>query len=253
MTEFATFSDLLKTAEHGTSSLYYPQLLRCGRVRVTKDRLESTGEQMYRLDWESVEGMGRDYEGGLVGQNCEMILDNPVARVAKGSELHGTTGVYDYSLIQGDSVLTDTLVEGSSVITSAVLTRATIDSSTIDPRCIVTKAVLRNTFVCPHVVINGWGLKEPLTLENMTIPAYAVIDRPGQVHRLPNTSAGHPNHVAVSATGEVILGGAYMESIRGRERIMEYMRDTQYSDLTYGQVVENMNFVYGLTLPEAVI
>lgn len=44
MTEFATFSDLLKTAEHGTSSLYYPHLLRCGRVRVTKDRLESTGE-----------------------------------------------------------------------------------------------------------------------------------------------------------------------------------------------------------------
>ena len=65
MTEFATFSDLLKTAEHGTSSLYYPQLLRCGRVRVTKDRLESRGEQMYRLDWESVERMGRDLKAVL--------------------------------------------------------------------------------------------------------------------------------------------------------------------------------------------
>lgn len=253
MTEFTMLSDLLKTVENGTSSFYDLPRLRCGRVRITKDRLESTGEQMYRLDWENIAGMGRDYEGGLVGQDCEMILDNPVARVGKGSELHGTTGVYDYSLVQGDSVLKDTLVEGSSVITSAILTRATIDSSTIDPSCIVTKAILRNTFVCPHVVINGWGFKEPLTLENMTIPSYAVIDRPGQVHRLPNTSVGHPNHVAVSATGEVILGDAYMEPIRGRERIMEYMRDIRYQDLTYGQVMENMDFVYDLTLPELVL
>lgn len=70
------------------------------------------------------------------------------------------------------------------------------------------------------------------------------------MHRLPNKSLWHPNNVTVSATGEVILGSPCVEPIRGRERIMEYMRDTQYSDLTYGQVVENMNFVYGLTLPE---
>ena len=170
MTEFATFSDLLKTAEHGTSSWYYPQLLRCGRVHVTKDRLESTGGQMYRLDWESVEGMGRDYEGGLVGQDCKMVLDNPVAKVGKGSELHGTTGVYDHSVIQGDSILTDTVVRGNSFITSAVLTRATIDNSTIDLGCVVTEAIVRGTFVGPHVVIDGRGLDSQLILENVTVP-----------------------------------------------------------------------------------
>lgn len=250
MTEFATFSDLLKTAEHGTSSLYYPQLLRCGRVRVTKDRLESTGEQMYRLDWESVEGMGRDYEGGLVGQDCKMVLDNPVAKVGKGSELHGTTGVYDHSVIQGDSILTDTVVRGNSFITSATLTRATIDNSTIDPGCVVTEAIVRGTFVGPHVVIDGRGLDSQLILENVTVPEGAVIDRPGQVHRLPNASLWHPNNVAVSATGEVILGSPCVEPIRGRERIVAYLRNTGHSDLIYDQVLENIDFVQNLTLPE---
>lgn len=250
MTEFATFSDLLKTAEHGTSSLYYPQLLRCGRVRVTKDRLESTGEQMYRLDWESVEGMGRDYEGGLVGQDCKMVLDNPVAKVGKGSELHGTTGVYDHSVIQGDSILTDTVVRGNSFITSATLTRATIDNSTIDLGCVVTEAIVRGTFVGPHVVIDGRGLDSQLILENVTVPEGAVIDRPGQVHRLPNKSLWHPNNVTVSATGEVILGSPCVESIRGRERIIAYLRNTGHSDLIYDQVLENIDFVQNLTLPE---
>lgn len=250
MTEFATFSDLLKTAEHGTSSLYYPQLLRCGRVRVTKDRLESTGEQMYRLDWESVEGMGRDYEGGLVGQDCKMVLDNPVAKVGKGSELHGTTGVYDHSVIQGDSVLTDTVVRGNSFITSATLTRATIDNSTIDPGCVVTQVIVKNTFVCPNVVIDGRGLDDQLILENVTVPEGAVIDRQGQVHRLPNASVWHPNNVTVSATGEVILGSPCVETIRGRERIIAYLRNTGHSDLIYDQVLENIDFVQNLTLPE---
>lgn len=100
------------------------------------------------------------------------------------------------------------------------------------------------------LLLMGGGLDSQLILENVTVPEGAVIDRPGQVHRLPNKSLWHPNNVTVSATGEVILGSPCVETIRGRERIIAYLRNTGHSDLIYDQVLENIDFVQNLTLPE---
>lgn len=239
------FSEVVRALKAGQEIPYSEDC-----THVTKDRLESSGEQMYRLNWENMGRENKNYKGGLVGEGCELVLSDLMLRVTKDSELHGTTEVYDQSAIQGESTLTDSLVKGGSVVSSAVLTRATLDNCIIDPGCLVTDASLKNVVACPHVIIDGRGADTPLNLENMVIPGYAIIDRPGQVHSLPHRAISHLTEVAVSTTGEVILGQAFMEPIRGRGRIIAYLGNMVDRGLTYGQVQENIDFVNSLTLPE---
>lgn len=245
-----TLSDMIKQLKKGNEYLHYPEVLGGGWVHISKDRLDSTGEQMYRLKWHGELGSDKDYEGGLVGEDCELMLSNPLVKIAKDSELHSTSEVRDEAVVQGKSTITDAYVSRSSVVTSAVLTRATIDNCIIDHGCLVTDASLKNVFAAPHVIIDGRDSKTQLTLENLVIPGYAIIDRPGQVHSLPHMSTETLSEVAVSATGEVILGGPFREPIRGRERIITYLRNTLDTGFTKEQVQENIDFVNSLTLPE---
>lgn len=219
-------------------------------THVTKDRLESSGEQMYRLS--QTVGRFTKYEvrGGLVGEDCELMLSDQLLEIGKEAELHGTTEVYDQSGVVGESIITDSLIKGSSYVNDAVVTRATVDQSVISAGSFVHDAFLKNVKVGPHVTIQGNAGTTPLTLENSEIPGFVVIDRPGQVHQLPHTRRGYLNWVAIDTRGEKVLGGQFFIPIRGVRDICEYLEKYQSQSLSDKKVKENIDFVYNLTLPE---
>lgn len=219
-------------------------------THVTKDRLESSGEQMYRLS--QTQGRFTKYEvqGGLVGEDCELMLSDPLLEIGKEAELHGTTEVYDQSGVVGESIITDSLIKGSSYVNDAVVTRATVDQSVISAGSFVHDAFLKNVKVGSHVTIHGNASATPLALENVDIPGFVVIDRPGQVHQLPHTRRGNLNWVAIDTRGEKVLGGQFFIPIRGIKDICEYLEKYQSQSLSDKKVKENIDFVYSLTLPE---
>lgn len=219
-------------------------------THVTKDRLESSGEQMYRL----YQTLGRftkyEVQGGLVGEDCELMLSDQLLEIGKQAELHGTTEVYDQSGVMGSSIVTDSLIKGSSYVNDAVVTRATVDQSVISSGCAVHDAFLKNVKVGPHVTIHGNAGTTPLALENVDIPGFVVIDRPGQVHQLPHPRRGYLNWVAIDTRGEKVLGGQPFIPIRGIKDICEYLEKYQPEHLSDTQLEENIAFVHSLTLPE---
>lgn len=219
-------------------------------THVTKDRLESSGEQMYRL-YQTV-GRFTKYEvdGGLIGEHCEMVLNDLQIEIGKEAELHGTTEVYDQSGVVGLSIITDSLIKGSSYVNDAVVTRATIDQSVISAGSAVHDVFLKNVEVGPHVTIHGNASATPLALENVDIPGFVVIDRPGQVHQLPHPRRGYLNWVAIGTRGEKVLGGQFFIPIRGIGAICEYLEKYSHHSLRDKQVQENIDFVHSLTLPE---
>lgn len=219
-------------------------------THATKDRLESSGEQMYRLSQTVGRFTKYEVDGGLIGEHCEMVLNDLQIEIGKEAELHGTTEVYDQSGVVGRSIITDSLIKGSSYVNDAVVTRATIDQSVISAGCHVHDTFLKNVKVGPHVTIHGNASATPLALENVDIPGFVVIDRPGQVHQLPNPRRGYLNWVAIGTRGEKVLGGQFFIPIRGIGAICEYLEKYQSQSLSDKKVKENIDFVYSLTLPE---
>ena len=219
-------------------------------IHVTKDLLESSGEQMYRLSQTVGRFVKYEVQGGLVGEDCELVLSDPLLGIGKEVELHGTTEVYDQSGVMGSSIVTDSLIKGSSYVNDAVVTRATVDQSVISSGCAVHDAFLKNVKVGPHVTIYGNAGTTPLHLENLDIPGFVVIDRPGQVHQLPHPRRGNLNWVAIDTRGEKVLGGQFFIPIRGIGDICEYLEKYQSQSLSDKQVQENIDFVHSLTLPE---
>ena len=219
-------------------------------THVTKDRLESSGEQMYRL----YQTLGRftkyEVQGGIVGEDCELMLSDQLLEIGKEAELHGTTEVYDQSGVVGMSIITDSLIKGSSYVNDAVVTRATVDQSVISAGSFVHDAFLKNVKVGPHVTIHGNAGTTPLALENVDIPGFVVIDRPGQVHQLPHPRRGYLNWVAIDTRGEKVLGGQFFIPIRGIKDICEYLEKYSHHSLSDKQVQENIDFVHSLSLPE---
>ena len=221
-----------------------------GCTHVTKDRLESSGEQMYRLSQTVGRFTKYEVQGGLVGEDCELMLSDQLLEIGKQAELHGTTDVYDQSGVVGESIITDSLIKGSSYVNDAVVTRATVDQSVISAGSFVHNAFLKNVKAGPHVTIHGNAGTTPLHLENLDIPGFVVIDRPGQVHQLPHPQRGYPNWVAIDTRGEKVLGGQDFIPIRGIKDICEYLEKYQSQSLSDKKVKENIDFVYSLTLPE---
>lgn len=219
-------------------------------TNVTKDRLESSGEHMYRLSQTVGRFTKYEVDGGLIGEHCEMVLNDLQIEIGKEAELHGTTEVYGQSGVVGLSIITDSLIKGSSYVNDAVVTRATIDQSVISAGCAVHDTFLKNVNVGPHVTIHGNASATPLALENVDIPGFVVIDRPGQVHQLPNPRRGYLNWVAIGTRGEKVLGGQFFIPIRGVKEICEYLEKYQSQSLSDMQLQENIDFVYSLTLPE---
>lgn len=219
-------------------------------THVTKDRLESSGEQMYRLSQTVGRFTKYEVQGGLVGEDCELVLSDQLLEIGKQAELHGTTEVYDQSGVVGESIITDSLIQGSSYVNDAVVTRATIDQSVISAGSAVHDVFLKNVKVGPHVTIHGNASATPLALENVDIPGFVVIDRPGQVHQLPHPQRGYLNWVAIDTRGEKVLGGQPFIPIRGIKDICEYLVKYQPQGLSDTQLKENIDFVYSLTLPE---
>ncbi len=217
---------------------------------IAKDRLEDSGEQMYRLS--QTVGWFTEYEvgGGLVGEHCELVLNDTLLEIGKQAELHGTTEVYDQSGVVGESIITDSLIKGSSYVNDAVVTRATVDQSVISAGSFVHDAFLKNVKAGPHVTIQGNAGTTPLTLENLQIPGFVVIDRPGQVHQLPHTRRGYLNWVAIDTRGEKVLGGQFFIPIRGVRDICKYMEENRPQSLSDMQLQENIAFVHNLTLPD---
>lgn len=219
-------------------------------TNVTKDRLESSGEQMYRLSQTVGRFVKYEVQGGLVGEDCELVLSDQLLEIGKQVELHGTTEVYDQSGVMGESIITDSLIKGSSYISDAVVTRATVDQSVISAGSFVHDAFLKNVKAGPHVTIHGNAGTTPLTLENLEIPGFVVIDRPGQVHQLPHPQRGYPSWVAIDTRGEKVLGEQFFIPIRGVKDICEYLEKYSHHSLSDKQLKENIDFVYSLTLPE---
>nr|DAP87607.1 MAG TPA: hypothetical protein [Caudoviricetes sp.] len=219
-------------------------------THVTKDRLESSGEQMYRLSQTVGRFTKYEVQGGLVGEDCELMLSDQLLEIGKEAELHGTTEVYDQSGVLGESIITDSLIKGSSYVNDAVVTRATVDQSVISAGSFVHDAFLKNVKAGPHVTIYGNAGTTPLHLENLDIPGFVVIDRPGQVHQLPHPQRGYPNWVAIDTRGEKVLGGQFFIPIRGIKDICEYLEKYSHHSLSAKKVKENIDFVYNLTLPE---
>ena len=239
------FSEVVRVLKAGQKIPYSEDC-----THVTKDRLEISGEQMYRLS----QTLGRftkyEVQGGLVGEDCELILNDQLLEIGKEVELHGTTEVYDQSGVVGRSIITDSLIKGSSYVNDAVVTRATVDQSVISSGCEVHDAFLKNVKVGPHVTIHGNAGTTPLHLENLDIPGFVVIDRPGQVHQLPHPRRGYLNWVAIDTRGEKVLGGQFFIPIRGIGDICEYLEKYQSQSLSDKKVKENIDFVNSLTLPE---
>lgn len=221
-----------------------------GCTRVTKDRLEDSGEQMYRLSQTVGRFTQYEVQGGLVGEHCELVLSDQLLEIGNQAELHGTTEVYDQSGVLGESIITDSLIKGSSYVNDAVVTRATVDQSVISAGSFVHDAFLKNVKVGPHVTIHGNAGTTSLHLENLDIPGFVVIDRPGQVHQLPHPRRGYPNWVAIDTRGEKVLGGQFFIPIRGIKDICEYLMKYRPQYLSDQQLRENIAFVYSLTLPE---
>lgn len=219
-------------------------------THVTKDRLESSGEQMYRLSQTVGRFTKYEVQGGLVGEDCELVLSDQLLEIDKQAELHGTTEVYDQSGVMGSSIVTDSLIKGSSYVNDAVVTRATVDQSVISAGSAVHDVFLNNVSVGPHVTIHGNVGTTPLHLENLYIPGFVVIDRPGQVHQLPHPQRGYLNWVAIDTRGEKVLGGQFFIPIRGIKDICEYLEKYSHHSLSDKQVLENIDFVHSLTLPE---
>lgn len=219
-------------------------------THVTKDRLESSGEQMYRLSQTVGRFTKYDVQGGLAGGDCELMLSDQLLEIGKEAELHGTTEVYDQSGVVGSSIVTDSLIKGSSYVNDAVVTRATIDQSVISAGSFVHDTFLKNVKVGPHVTIHGNASATPLAFENVDIPGFVVIDRPGQVHQLPYPQRGYLNWVAIDTRGEKVLGGQFFIPIRGIKDICEYLEKYSHHSLSDKQVQENIDFVHSLTLPE---
>lgn len=219
-------------------------------THVTKDRLESSGEQMYRLSRTVGRFVKYEVQGGLVGEDCELMLSDQLLEIGKQAELHGTTEVYDQSGVLGESIITDSLIKGSSYVNDAVVTRATLDQSVISSGCAVHDAFLKNVKVGSHVTIHGNAEATPLALENVDIPGFVVIDRPGQVHQLPHPRRGYLNWVAIDTRGEKVLGGQFFIPIRGIKDICEYLKKYSHHLLSAKQMQENIDFVNSMTLPE---
>ena len=219
-------------------------------THVTKDRLESSGEQMYRLSQTVGRFTKYEVQGGLVGEDCELVLSDQLLEIDKQAELHGTTEVYDQSGVMGSSIVTDSLIKGSSYVNDAVVARATVDQSVISAGSAVHDVFLNNVSVGPHVTIHGNVGTTPLHLENLYIPGFVVIDRPGQVHQLPHPQRGYLNWVAIDTRGEKVLGGQFFIPIRGIKDICEYLEKYSHHSLSDKQVLENIDFVHSLTLPE---
>ena len=239
------FSEVVRALNVGQE---IPHLEDC--THVTKDRLENSGEQMYRLSQTVGRFTKYEVQGGLVGEDCELVLSDKLLEIGKKVELHGTSEVYDQSGVVGESIITDSLIKGSSYINDAVVTRATVDQSVISAGSFVHDAFLKNVKAGPHVTIHGNAGTSPLTLENLEIPGFVVIDRPGQVHQLPHPQRGYPNWVAIDTRGEKVLGGQFFIPIRGIKDICEYLEKYSHHSLSDKQVQENIDFVHSLTLPE---
>lgn len=243
--ELVMFSEVVRALKAGQEIPYSEDC-----THVTKDRLESSGEQMYRLSQTVGRFVKYEVQGGLVGEDCELVLSDPLLEIGKEVELHGTTEVYDQSGVVGTSIITDSMVKGSSYVNDAVVTRATIDQSVISAGSAVHDVFLKNVKVGPHVTIHGNAGTTPLHLENLDIPGFVVIDRPGQVHQLPHPRRGYLNWVAIDTRGEKILGAQFFQPIRGIKAICEYLEKYQSQSLSDKKVKENIDFVYSLTLPE---
>lgn len=243
--ELVMFSEVVRALKAGQETPYSEDC-----THVTKDRLESSGEQMYRLSQTVGRFTKYEVEGGLVGEDCELILSDQLLEIGKEAELHGTTEVYDQSGVVGSSIITDSLIKGSSYVNDAVVTRTTVDQSVISAGSAVHDTFLKNVKVGPHVTIHGNAGTTPLHLENLDIPGFVVIDRPGQVHQLPHPQRGYLNWVAIDTRGEKVLGGQPFIPIRGIKDICEYLVKYQPQGLSDTQLKENIDFVYSLTLPE---
>ena len=239
------FSEVVRALKAGQEIPYSEDC-----TNVTKDRLESSGEQMYRLSQTVGRFTKYEVQGGLIGEHCEMVLNDLQIEIGEEAELHGTTEVYDQSGVLGESIITDSLIKGSSYVNDAVVTRVTVDQSVISAGSFVHDAFLKNVKAGPHVTIHGNAGTTPLTLENLEIPGFVVIDRPGQVHQLPHTRRGYLNWVAIDTRGEKVLGGQFFIPIRGIKAICEYLEKYKHHSLSDKQVQENIDFVYSLTLPE---
>ena len=243
--ELVMFSEVVRALKAGQEIPYSEDC-----THVTEDRLESSGEQMYRLSQTVGRFTKYEVQGGLAGEDCELMLSDKLLEIGEEAELHGTTEVYDQSGVVGLSIITDSLIKGSSYVNDAVVTRATVDQSVISAGSFVHDAFLKNVKAGPHVTIHGNASATPLALENVDIPGFVVIDRPGQVHQLPHPQRGYPNWVAIDTRGEKVLGGQYFIPIRGIKDICEYLEKYSHHSLSDKQVQENIDFVYSLTLPE---
>ena len=239
------FSEVVRKLKAGEEVTYSEDFLH-----IDKDRLEDSGEQMYRLSQTVGRFTKYEVQGGLVGEDCELMLSDQLLEIGEEVELHGTTEVYDQSGVVGESIITDSLIKGSSYVNDAVVTRATVDQSVISAGSAVHDVFLKNVKVGPHVTIHGNAGTTPLHLENLHIPGFVVIDRPGQVHQLPHPQRGYLNWVAIDTRGEKVLGGQFFIPIRGIEDICEYLEKYQSQSLSDKKVEENIDFVYSLTLPE---
>lgn len=239
------FSEVVRAVKAGHEIPYSEDC-----THVTKDRLESSGEQMYRLSQTVGRFTKYEVQGGLVGEDCELMLSDQLLEIGEEVELHGTTEVYDQSGVVGESIITDSLIKGSSYVNDAVVTRATVDQSVISAGSAVHDTFLKNVKVGPHVTIYGNAGTTPLHLENLVIPGFVVIDRPGQVHQLPHPRRGYPNWVAIDTRGAKVLGGQFFVPIRGIQNICEYLEKYSHHSLSGKQVQENIDFVHSLTLPE---
>lgn len=243
--ELVMFSEVVRALKAGQEIPYSEDC-----THVTEDRLESSGEQMYSLSQTVGRFTKYEVQGGLAGEDCELMLSDKLLEIGEEAELHGTTEVYDQSGVVGESIITDSLIKGSSYVNDAVVTRATVDQSVISAGSFVHDAFLKNVKAGPHVTIQGNAGTTPLTLENLEIPGFVVIDRPGQVHQLPHPQRGYLNWVAIDTRGEKVLGGQHFIPIRGIKDICEYLEKYSHTSLSAEQVQENIDFVYSLTLPE---
>ena len=239
------FSEVVRAIKAGQETTHSEDC-----THVIKDRLESSGEQMYRLSQTVGRFTKYEVQGGLVGEDCELMLNDTLLEIGEQAELHGTTEVYDQSGVVGRSIITDSLIKGSSYVNDAVVTRATVDQSVISAGSAVHDVFLKNVKVGLHVIIHGNAGNTPLALENVDIPGFVVIDRPGQVHQLPHPRRGYPNWVAIDTRGEKVLGGQFLIPIRGIKVICEYLEKNRPQSLSDKQLQENIAFVHSLTLPE---
>lgn len=243
--ELVMFSEVVRALKAGQEIPYSEDC-----THVTEDRLESSGEQMYRLSQTVGRFTKYEVQGGLAGEDCELMLSDKLLEIGEEAELHGTTEVYDQSGVVGESIITDSLIKGSSYVNDAVVTRATVDQSVISAGSFVHDTFLKNVKAGPHVTIHGNAGTTPLHLENLDIPGFVVIDRPGQVHQLPHPRRGYLNWVAIDTRGEKVLGGQPFTPIRGIKDICEYLEKYSHHSLSDKQLKENIDFVYSLTLPE---